>query len=287
MTALLGLFLAISLTACGMDLGPAATPTPSPTPTQTPLPLALSVNGDGITMEEFNAELARYQQVQAALGNSVDADTATQTVANDYIDTLLLAQGAATQGYSVDDVTLQSNIDALAMQIGGSEALSAWQTANGYTEAEFRSSLQRQLNAAWMRDQIAGAVPSTAEQVHIRQILLYNATDAQTALEYLQAGWDFTALAAQYDPATQGELGWLPRGYLTEKAIEDAAFALQAGAYSGIIESQAGYHILYLVESDPARQLSPDALLTLQEHAVADWLTQRRAESTILFAPSE
>lgn len=284
-TALLGLILALSLTACGMDLGPAATPTPSHTPTQTPLPLAISVNGVGISMDEFNAELARYQQAQTALGNTVDIETATQAVVNDFIDTLLLEQGAAADGYSVDEATLQSNIDALAMQIGGSAALSAWQAANGYTDANFRSSLQRQLNAAWMRDQLVEAVPVTAEQVHVKQILLYNAVDAQTYLGYLQAGWDFNDLAAQIDPATQGELGWFPRGYLTETAIEDAAFALQVGTYSEVIETQAGFHILFLVESDPARQLSPDALLTLQEGAVTAWLIRHRADSTILIAP--
>ncbi len=279
------LLLAISLTACGMDLGPTATPTPSPTPTQTPLPMALTVNGEGITLEEFNAELARYQQAQSALGNTVDETTAAETVSNDFINTLLLAQGAAAQGYGVDDTTLQSNIDALAMQVGGSAGLSAWQTANGYTDESFRVALRRQLNAAWMRDQIVNAVPTTAEQVHVKQILLYNAADAQQALEYLKAGWDFNDLAAQYDPATQGELGWFPRGYLTETAIEEAAFALQVGANSDIIQTQAGYHILYLEEVDPAHLLSPDALLTLQEKAVTDWLTQRRAESTILFVP--
>ena len=284
---LLGLFLVLSLPACALDLGPAATPTPSPSPTQTPVPLALSVNGEGITLEEFDAEMVRYQQAQAALGTSEDIDTATQTVANDFINTLLLAQGAAAQGHNVDDATLQANLDALAMQIGGSEALTAWETANGYTDAGFRSALRRQIAAAWMRDQLVNAVPVNAEQVHVKQILLYNATDAQQALAYLDAGWDFTDLAAQYDPATQGELGWFPRGYLTETAIEDAAFALQPGQYSGIIETQAGFHILYLVESDPARQLSPDALLTLQEKAVTNWLGLRRAESTILFAPAQ
>ncbi len=75
------------------------------------------------------------------------------------------------------------------------------------------------------------------------------------------------------------------RGYLSSKVIEDAAFALQPGKHGAVIQDETGYHILYLVERDPARLLSPDALLTLQEHAVQNWLSQRRNESTILFAP--
>jgi len=278
---------ALALAACGLDLGlaPTPTPTPIPTPTETPIPLAASVNGESITIAEFEAELARYQQAQANLGNTVSLETATQAVLNDMVDTLLLGQAAAAYGLVVDDATVQIRVDALAAQVGGPDALAAWESAHGYTDADFRSALRRQIAAAWMRDQIAASVSSTAEQVHVKQILLYNADDAQQALGLLQAGWNFDDLAARYDPVTKGELGWFPRGYLPAPAIEDAAYALQPGLYSAIVQDETGYHLLYVVERDPARLLSPDALLTLQERAVQSWLTQRRNESTILIEP--
>jgi peptidyl-prolyl cis-trans isomerase C len=285
-------FLTLTLSACvipvggGLGLVPATpTPTPSPTPTATPIPLAVSVNGEGITVAEFEAELARYQEAQTALGNTVSLKIATQTVTEDLINTLLLAQGAVVNSQAVDDAAVQSRIDALAAQIGGPAALTAWQSAHGYTEADFRSDLRRQMAAARMRDQIAASVPRTAEQVHVKQILRYNADEAQQALAYLKAGWNFDDLAARYDPVTKGELGWFPRGYLPESAIQQAAFALQAGQFSDVVQTQAGYHILFVVERDPTHPLSPDALLTLQERAIQDWLTQHRNESTILFPP--
>ncbi len=219
-------------------------------------------------MPEFEAELARYQQAQTALGNTVSLEAARKAVSDEFIDILLLAQAAAAKGYLVDDAALQSRIDSLAAQVGSSDALTAWQTAHGYTDATFRSDLRRQMAAAYMRDQVAASVPTTAEQVHVKQILLYNSDAAQQALGYLKAGWNFNDLAAQYDPVAKGELGWFPRGYLSDPAIEAAAFALQPGQYSDIIQTQAGYDILYVVERDPARPLSPDALLTLQERAV-------------------
>ncbi len=283
--------LALVLAACNIPLvtsstsTPAFTLTPTMTPTVTPVPLEISVNGEGITVTEFEAAVARYLQAQAALGNTVDRETAAQTVGQDLIDTLLLGQGAAAGGKTVDDAAVQSRIDALAAQVGGPDALTAWETAHGYTEADFRADLKRQMAAALMRDQIAASVPATAEQVHVKQILLYNSDEAQKALGYLKAGTDFNDLAAQYDPVTKGELGWFPRGYLPEAVIEEAAFALQAGQYSDVIQTQAGYHILFVVERDPAHPLSPDALLTLQQHAITDWLTQQRNKSTILFAP--
>jgi peptidyl-prolyl cis-trans isomerase C len=284
------ILLVLTLTACvppgSLNLLPATfTPAPTQTPTATPIPLAVSVNGQGISIPEFEGELARYQQAQTALGNSVSLEAATKTVSNEFIDILLLAEGAAANGYSVDEAALQSRIDSLAAQIGGTDKLAAWESAHEYTDSEFRSDLRRQMAAAHMRDQISNAVLTTAEQVHVKQILLYNADAAQQALGYLKAGWNFNDLAAQYDPVTKGELGWFPRGYLSDSAIEKAAFALQPGQYSDIIQTQAGYNILFLVEHDPAHLLSPDALLTLQEHAVQAWLTQRRNGSTILFAP--
>ncbi len=283
--------LVLVLAACNIPLvtrstsTPAFTLTPTMTPTATPVPLEITVNGEGITVTEFEAAVARYLQAQAALGKTVSRETAAQTVGQDLIDTLLLGQGAAAGGKTVDDPAVQSRIEALAAQVGGPDALAAWETAHGYTEADFRADLKRQMAAALMRDQIATSVPAAAEQVHVKQILLYNSDEAQKALGYLKAGTDFNDLAAQYDPVTKGELGWFPRGYLPEAVIEEAAFALQAGQYSDVIQTQAGYHILFVVERDPAHPLSPDALLTLQQHAITDWLTQQRNKSTILFAP--
>jgi peptidyl-prolyl cis-trans isomerase C len=247
--------------------------------------MAVSVNGEGIPIPEFNAELARYQQAQTALGNTVSLEAATKAVRDEFIDTLLLEQAAAANGYKVDDAALQSRLDGLDTQIGGPDKLTAWETAHGYTDADFRIGLRRQMAAALMRDRLAASIPATADQVHVKQILLYNADAAQQALGYLKAGWNFNDLAAQYDPVTKGELGWFPRGYLSDSAIENAAFALQPGQHSDVIQTQAGYDILFLVERDPAHLLSPDALLTLQEHAVQNWLTQRRNDSKILFAP--
>jgi len=285
--ASLTIIFALALASCGSKPTPIPVPTITilPTVSATSVPPAISVNGEDISMAEFQAELARYRQAQTALGDIVSQEAAVQAVRNDLVDTLLLEQGAASKNFVVDDATLQARVDALAVQVGGVDALAAWETAHGYTDADFRSGLRRQIAAAWMRDQITASVPATAEQVYVKQILLYNEAEAQNDLGLLQAGADFNTLAAGNDPVAKGELGWFPRGYLPSQAIEDAAFALQPGQFSAIIKDDTGYHILYLVELAPSRQLSPDALLTLQQRSVQSWLTQHHEQSTILFAP--
>ena len=126
-------------------------------------------------LADFEAEVERYQAAQAALGKTPAAEEALQTVLEDMIDRVLLAQAAAEGGFRVDENLLQTRIDRLAAQLGGMQALKDWQAAHGYTEAGFRKALQIEIRAAWQRDQVVGKVPMAAEQVHARQILVDSA----------------------------------------------------------------------------------------------------------------
>ncbi|HSO27401.1 MAG TPA: SurA N-terminal domain-containing protein [Anaerolineales bacterium] len=260
---------------------PAASPTPFQ-PSPTPLPLAALVNGDPITVADYQAELARFG---ASIGAEPTPEQREQTL-QDLINQHLLAQAAAEQGFSADEAMVQARIEALTARLGGQQALMNWMAANGYTETTFRADLQRQIAAAWMRDQIIDAVPIVAEQVHARQILHYNSDQANEALARLQAGASFETLAAEYDPVTEGELGWLPRGVLFDPALEEALFSLADGAASSVIQTLAGSHIVQVIERDPQRPLEAEALRTLQVKALADWLEARRAASDIeIFNP--
>jgi len=245
------------------------------------------VNGEGITLTEFNAEVARYTTAQTALGKTVDSAAATSVVIEDYVAQMLLAQAAHANGFTLDDAALRARIDSLASQIGGAENLSKWQTEHGYSEQAFRSALRRGAESAWMRDKIISNVPSTAEQVHVQQILAYNEEGALEALAQLKSGMDFDELAASpfYDPLTRGDLGWFPRGYLLEKNIEDAAFSLEVGQYSDVIATNVGFHIVKVLARDPDRPLSPDAALSLQELTLKIWIEEQRTQANVVLAP--
>jgi parvulin-like peptidyl-prolyl isomerase len=136
-----------------------------------------------------------------------------------------------------------------------------------------------------MRDKIVTEVPSTAEQVHVQQILLYNQDTAQSFLLQLNGGADFDELASRADPKTRGDLGWVPRGYLLDPKIEEAAFNLTVGGHSDVITTDVGYHIVKVLEKDPNRALSPDAYLALQELALKNWIEQQRQQANIVLAP--
>jgi peptidyl-prolyl cis-trans isomerase C len=249
--------------------------------------VALTVNGEGITVVEFHAEVQRYLTAQRNLGRTVSAEEASEAVKEDLTAQLLLSQAARENGFTLDEEGLEARIESLAAQVGGAEALSAWQSEHGYSAQAFRSALKRSAESAWMRDKILAEVPSTAEQVHVQQILLYNQDTAQSFLTQLNGGADFDELALRADPLTRGDLGWVPRGYLLEPKIEEAAFNLVPGTYSDVIATDVGFHIIRVLARDPQRLLSPDAYLSLQELALKTWVTGQRQQANINFAEQQ
>ncbi len=255
------------------------TDTPAP-PTATPEPLKATINGEPLTLAEYETELARFQVAQAETGTILATEEAAAWVLDSLINSFLLAQAAVQAGFVVDEASVQTRMDELATQ-GGTQPLVDWMAAHNYTEAQFRQALRREMAAAWMREQIAANVEETADQAHARQILLYNSQQAEQVLALLQGGQDFAELAEDYDPVTGGDLGWFPQGYLFSSAVEEAAFNLQPGQYSGVIETPIGFHIVQLVERDPQHPLSSDARRALQRLALSTWLVEHRSQSDI------
>ena len=78
---------------------------------------------------------------------------------------------------------------------------------------------------------------------------------AAQVLELARSGEDFAELAKQYSEGPTGprggDLGSFTRGRMV-KPFEDAAFSLNEGEISDIVESQFGFHIIKLEKIEPA-----------------------------------
>lgn len=101
------------------------------------------------------------------------------------------------------------------------------------------------------------------EKIHVSQIWIKDTPEkpgeaermAREVLSRLNAGESFAELARKYSncPYAQkgGDWGFIGRGHWNRE-LEDAAFALEPGAHSGIVKSTLGYHIIMLHEKKPA-----------------------------------
>lgn len=251
------------------------------TPTPTEAPMAVRVNGEGIQLSEYEAEIKRHQAGVEQSGVAFDPETSKTAVLDFLIEQTLFAQAASENSYILNDGDLQKRLDEFTQSRGGQEGLKTYISENFYTEESFRIAVARDMAVIWMRNFLVDQIQKTAEQVHARQILVRTENEAIGIQRQLEVGTPFKDLAFQYDPLTGGELGWFPRGFLYQPAIEEAAFALQPGQYSGIIATNYGYHIVEVIESDAQHALSADALLAVQHSIIDNWLNDFKAQSVI------
>lgn len=281
LTSLLGLLLAACApTTPATSASGAELPTPIQVTPTLPPPVA-RVNGEEIPGDIYTIHLAQYTAAQAESGTLLASEGVEQIVLDDLISRLLLAQGARAAGFVLDEATIDQRLGEVIEQAGGQEAFDAWLAAQGYTAEQFRRELAVEIEAGWMRVQITDAVPVSAEQVEARQVLLTELFQAERLLGQLQGGTPFEQVVANNDPQSLGYLGWFPRGYLLQPEVEEAAFALQPGEFSQIIETSLGFHLIEVLNRDPDRALTPQARLALQMKALAEWLATQRAQSTI------
>jgi peptidyl-prolyl cis-trans isomerase C len=301
---LIAVLVTISLVACqtppattsGGDeftLPSSAPTTPvqlSPTSSES---LAAMVNGQPIPLADYQKLLTEYEAALVSRGFDLDTEEGQQMLAQAsrqvldvMIEQALIEQAAAREKVTVTDDELDAVIQRDIEEGGGAEKFVAWLQANGWTEEDYRERLRSQLLTSKMIERVTASVPTTAEQVRARHILVATEGEAQNILNQLLNGADFAVLAQQYslDEATKangGDLGFFPRGILLAPEVEEAAFSLQPEQISTVITSQFGYHIVQVLERVPDRPLSEDALGALRDQSFRQWVDELWAAATI------
>ncbi|MCA1646659.1 MAG: peptidylprolyl isomerase [Chloroflexi bacterium] len=212
--------------------------------------------------------------------------TPDSTVASDAVATPAATQvaspAAAVSPTAVSTPTAVPTLDTA----GYDPALQQLLTLNSLSEADFRDRLQQSM----LRDKVQTAigeeqVAGSDEEVHARHILVATQEQANDVLTQLQAGADFATLAAQVstDPGSKdkaGDLGWFSRGVM-DPPFETAAFALQPGQLSEVVQGANGFHVIQVLERDPARARPPDQLTVKRQKVFSDWLAARRSSQDV------
>ncbi len=276
------------LVGCGAETASPETPTATASSTEG---LAALINGQPVSVEDYRKHIAQVEAFFRQEGLDLESEEgrerlaqARRQVLEQMIDQELIRQAAAEMDISISDAELESKIQDIIQQTGGQEQFqqSLQDTATSYDD--FRQMLLDQLLSEVVFSAVTASIASVAEQVHARHILLSTREKAEEVLARLQGGEEFAFLAGEYSEDVSsrergGDMGFLPRG-ITPPEIEDAAFSLEVGGISEIIESQFGFHIVQVLEREE-REIAPEIFENLRQQTFMQWLQERRGSAII------
>ena len=271
------------------------------------------VNGVHIYAAELNLGVTRYEQDLSASGQVPDPEKAGEYRAaalQVLIENELLYQEAQRRGITAAKEAVDEELAAIAGQFPGTLMFEKALVQMNVTKEDLRRDLERAQSVQRMIEtSIEPQVAVSAEEVRsyydanprlftdperirARHILIRvgpntpqdRKAQARQTLEGLRQrtlqGESFTALANEHsqDPTSGegGDLGYFARGQLP-KAFEEAAFALQTGEISGVVDSSWGYHLIQLLDRRPATPLGFERV----KESLTGFLRKRKVDEAV------
>jgi hypothetical protein len=237
------------------------------------------------------ADFKRYLERNAGTELAQMQPEVASAMLDQYVEEIILSEYAATHGVEVP-------ADAIAAAVRNDA---------GATVVEKRDEMRRQK----LITNLAAEVPDPAdaqireyydqhqsefrsgEEVRVRQILVHDEAVANDLVSRLRKGASFEELSGTHSRAPNakkgGEIGFVSRGELP-KMFEDEIFALQPGAISNPIRTDASFHIFKVDERRAPGIIDlgaaePVIRVRLKEDAIRDRMAQlvgrSRREMTI------
>lgn len=250
------------------------------------------VNGSAITQTDFDMEVNRVEQKLYNAGKfpaEPEIAKIEKQVLESLIDRELLYQESKKRGYKVEEEAVNEQLRTLQERFPSEKEFKNALSRMNLSEAGFKASLQRNMTVeSFIDNQFVQNVNvsdqelrayfdshpdsfTVPEQVRASHILIKVETQADEAQEAeahkkiemvkqrLKKGEDFAALAREFSqgPSSSkgGDLGYLRRGQ-TVKPFEEAAFGLQPGEVSDVVETRYGYHLIKVTDKTAETSLS-------------------------------
>jgi parvulin-like peptidyl-prolyl isomerase len=265
---------------------PTAAPSPAPTISLIPsitVTVVAEVNSVELSRDDFEQALTRDAKLIAQQYGIDWSDPQAQSllpelqqnVLDQLISQELIHQLAEEEDLIPTEDEVQAEVEATKAQIleqGPFADFEEFLESSGLTEADIETLIRGSMIYEKMLDAHGG--PKEMEQVHARHILVETEEEGDVVLAKLEEGEDFADLAAEYSTDTGsrddgGDLGWFPRGVMVAE-FEEAAFDLESGETSELVQTQFGYHIIEMLERE-VRELEPQLLQALQQKAFDQW----------------
>jgi len=250
------------------------------------------VNGVVISQDQFDKELSVHMDRASRQGQQLsDAQLAElkKNVLDGLIERELLYQQSRKAGIKIADQAVDEQIATIKQRFPGEQdyknALSAMQLTEEEVKAQIARGLairelinEQIMNKIEVSDEESKAYYDAhpqlfkqPEQVKASHILIKvetDATDAQKAearkkideiQQKIKAGGDFGELAKEFSEGPSnvrgGDLGYFRRGQMV-KPFEDAAFSMQPGEVSEVVETRFGYHLIKVYDKKPEENLA-------------------------------
>ncbi|MFZ5569150.1 MAG: peptidylprolyl isomerase [Thermodesulfobacteriota bacterium] len=261
------------------------------------------VNGEDIFERDLNRQVdARLRQIRGEKDEEIDQERMRKlkkTVLEELINRELLYQESMRRGISIPAEMLDQELQSMRQQYQTEQEYQQALRKQRLNEEELKVSiLQEQMIRRLIDQEIAATITVSENEVSdyynknresFRQPEMVRASDilikvetgadektklkARETLLLLKKrvlkGEDFAALAKKFSqsPSAEagGELGFFARGQIL-KPVEDAAFALEPGQISDIVETTYGYHIIKVSDRKPP---------TLESFQTAKWKIER------------
>ena len=259
--------------------------------------VAATVNGYQIKEAKLQKAVeSRLSQQGTNVGAIRDPDKYKQLrheVLDILIGQVLLWQSAQNDNLVASDEEVEKLYQQYVSQYPNEDAFKLKMKQEGYDESSYQQELKQRISARkWVEANVMQDLQiSDAEvhefyisnkekfvmpgQVHARHILITTDSNSseedkrkarkqlQDIKQQLAAGADFAEMAKKHSQGPSapqgGDLGFFPSGQMV-KPFEDAAFALQPGEVSDIVETRFGYHLIKVEAKQEGRTIKEEEI---------------------------
>ena len=273
------------------------------------------VNKSGITSDQlqkaFLNAISRYDDKTLSSLDQATIVTFKKNILNQLIDYELLYQQAQKEKVKISNDEINLEIDKIKDNFSTPEEFNEALKINKITLAQLKEDIKRQLMINSILEEAKSQVSISdeelleyynenkesfrePEQVHARHILVETEEEANNLLLQLKEGLtDFAELAKEKSigpsAPSGGDLGFFARGQMV-KEFEDAAFSLEPGEISDVVQTQFGYHIIKCEEKkeehsptfEEAKEKISNTLKYQRENEAISTLTSKLREEAII-----
>lgn len=248
-------------------------------PAQPPSPLLATVNGDGVTLAEFQ----NYVQTEQWKFGEVQSAKAKEKLLDGFLKDHLLLTEAKRRGINVSSQEINESVQKFKSHYPKEEEFEKLLSLKGSSFEEFEERRAKELTIQKLVEAVVDKELKLSgedlkkyyqehrgefqhgEEVHARQLVTDSKEKAQALREMLLKGTPFEEVALKYslspDRKEGGDLGWFERGRMP-KEFDAICFSLPVMELSPVVQTPYGYHLFQILEKRGAGELSFEEVQT-------------------------